>query len=56
LRFGRAALIVIAITLIGFVAVWWFRIRRVPTLRFTLVLGKGAWIDVDWIDLRQGGS
>ncbi len=53
-RFGRVALVVVAITLMTMAIYWWVRLRRIPTLRFTFVLGKGASLDLDWIDLRPG--
>jgi hypothetical protein len=56
MRFGRVALVVVAITLMTIALYWWVSLRRIPTLRFTFVVGKGGTIDVDWIDLRRGGA
>lgn len=56
LRFGRVALVVVAITLMTMAIYWWVRLHRIPTLRFTFVLGKGATLDIDWLDLKPGGE
>ena len=56
LRFGRVALVVVAITVMTMAIYWWVRLRRIPTLRFTFVLGKGATLDLDWLELRPRGE
>ena len=56
LRFGRVALVVVAITMMTMAIYWWVRLRRIPTLRFTFVLGKGATLDLDWLELRPRGE
>jgi hypothetical protein len=56
MRFGRMALLAVGIALITVAIYWWVRLHRVPTLRFTFVVGKGASVDLDWIDLKPGVS
>jgi hypothetical protein len=54
MRYRRLALIVVAISLMTLAVYWWVRVRRIPTLRFTFILGKGATLDIVWLDLKPG--
>jgi hypothetical protein len=45
-------LLIVGITLSTLCLIWWTRFHRLPTLRFTFVIGKGGSVDVDWIDLK----
>ena len=50
MKVGRL-LMLVGFALGAFVAVWLFTQRRIPTLRFSLVLGRGREITLDWIEL-----
>ena len=53
LRFGRAAFIVVGLTVSLIALIWWVRFHRIPTLRISYTLGKGLDAQTDWLDLRR---
>lgn len=52
MKIGRYLTLIAGILLGTLAVVWWVRVRKLPTVRFSYTLGKGRDVDIDWIELR----